>query len=454
MAYFKITKGLDIPLKGAPVQRVEICSDVDRCALLGVDYRGLKPILEVNVGDTVRRGDLLFRDRRFPEISFTAPMGGEVEAINRGEKRVLLSVVIKKSGSEQQKEFLSGGVGSVSGIETMPVDDLRKALFDSGLWTALRQRPYGTMANPSGKPTSIFVTAMDTNPLATNPEVVINLHPKQFEAGLAVLGRLTEGPVHVCQAPGVSIPHGKSPKVVHHVFEGPHPAGNVGTHIHFIDPVNASREVWHIGYQDAIALGFLFLEGKLFVDRYAALGGSQVKNPRLIKTRLGADLDRLCQGELFDAENRIVSGSPIYGTAAEGPLAFLGRFSNGISVLPEDRSRHFQGFLSPGFDKFSAKPTFLSSFFPDKSFALGTNKQGSVRDVVPIGSYEQVMPLDIVPTFLVKALLSGDLERMEQLGALELDGEDMALCTFVCPGKNEISQALETHLPKLQKEFT
>ena len=451
MAYFKITKGLDIPLQGAPVQRIENCAEVERCALLGGDYRGLKPILEVNVGDTVRRGDLIFRDRRFPEISFTAPAGGEVEAINRGEKRVLQSVVIKKSNNEQQREFSRK---NISDIEIMPIEDLRRTLLDSGMWTALRQRPYGTIANPKGKPTSIFVTAMDTNPLAMKPELVINLHPKQFEAGLAVLGRLTKGQVHVCQGPGVNIPHGKSPKVLHHVFEGPHPAGNVGTHIHFIDPVNASREVWHIGYQDTIALGYLFLEGFLFVDRYAALAGSQVKNPRLIKTRLGADLDRLCRGELYDFENRIVSGSPIYGTKADGPLAFLGRFSNAITVLPEDRSRHFQGFLSPGLDKFSAKSTFVSSFFPGRNFVLGTNKNGSRRDVVPIGSYEQVMPLDIVATFLVRALLSGDLERMEQLGALELDGEDLALCTFVCPGKNEISQALEEHLPKLQREFT
>lgn len=445
--YFKIKKGLDIPMTGAPRQEISPSSEVDRAALLGVDYRGLKPMLEVKVGDEVCVGDTLFRDRRFPDVCFTSPMGGVVEAINRGDRRALLSVVIKKSFDEKQKEF------SVGSVFSMPMDDLRRILFESGMWTALRERPYGMMADPQKKPTSIFVTAMDSNPLAMSADVVINQHAEEFQLGLSVLGRFTEGRVHVCQAPNVIIPHGDSPKFVHHVFDGPHPAGNVGTHIHFIDPVNASRCVWHIGYQDTIALGHLFKTGRLFVDRYASLAGYQVRAPRIIKTRLGADLDRVCKGELFGGENRIVSGSPIFGQVAQGPLAFLGRFSNAVCVLKEDRNRYFHGFLSPGISKFSVKSVFLSSVFAKRNFSLKTNKHGSRRDIVPIGSYEEVMPLDIIPTFLVRAILSGDLDKMEKLGALELDSEDLALCTFVCPGKNEISDIFADALIKLQREL-
>ncbi|MBX3440057.1 MAG: Na(+)-translocating NADH-quinone reductase subunit A, partial [Planctomycetaceae bacterium] len=320
-------------------------------------------------------------------------------------------------------------------------------------WTALRQRPYSKVPSPRSKPHAIFVQAIDTNPLAPSPKLVITERAPYFEHGLQVLRHLTEGAVYLCTAPGVDIPGKALGFVSHYEFEGPHPAGLPGTHIHFLDPVSDRRQVWYIGYQDVLAIGELFVTGRLSVERIVSLAGPQVVEPRLLRTRLGASIEDLTHGQLKPGENRVISGSVLSGRKAVGSAAYLGRYHVQISVIREGREREFLGWQMPGFDKFSVKPVYASGFAADaRRFAFTTNTNGSRRAMVPIGMYEAVMPLDILPTFLLRALLTGDTDQAQALGCLELDEDDIALCTFVDPGKAEYGPLLRQALSAIQKE--
>ena len=296
------------------------------------------------------------------------------------------------------------------------------------------------------------MTAIDTNPLAADPAVIIAENAQAFEAGLAVVSRLTDGKVFVCKQAGSQVPSSSIPQVEVHEFGGVHPAGLVGTHIHHLDAVSASKQVWHIGYQDVIAYGHLFLTGEISTDRVISLAGPRVKNPRLVKTQLGASLDDLVAGELEDGDNRVISGSVLSGSTSAGPQAFLGRYHVQVSVLLEGREKELFGWIRPGSDKFSVTRTFLSHLTPSRLFKMTTSTGGSKRAMVPMGNYERVMPLDILPTPLLRDLISRDLDGAITLGALELDEEDLALCTFVCPGKYEYGSILRDCLTTIEKE--
>jgi Na+-transporting NADH:ubiquinone oxidoreductase subunit A len=325
-------------------------------------------------------------------------------------------------------------------------------LQESGLLTAIRQRPFSTVAQPSALPHAVFVTAIDTNPLAPSVDVVLAGKEADFKAGVAALAKLAPGRTFVCKAPGSSVPDGVSGASVEE-FRGQHPAGLAGTHIHLLAPASAERRAWYVGYQDVVAIGRLFLTGKLDPERVVSVAGPQVNRPRLFATRLGAELAPLVQGNVADGENRVVSGSPLHGrTATSGPTAFLGRYHQQITVLREGRERQFLGWLGLGTDKFSTVRTFLSGYLPAKKFALSTNTNGSHRAMVPIGMFERVMPLDIMPTFLLRALVMDDLERATALGMLELDEEDLALCSFVSPGKEDWGVHLRRNLFAVWKE--
>jgi Na+-transporting NADH:ubiquinone oxidoreductase subunit A len=314
----------------------------------------------------------------------------------------------------------------------------------------LRTRPYSKIPVPGSQPHSLFVTAMDTNPLSADPALVIAAASTDFSAGLQVLTRLMDGPVHLCVAAGADIQAVEG--VTRHEFSGPHPAGLVGTHIHFIDPVSAGKTVWHIGYQDVIAIGRLFLTGRLDTARVVALSGPSVVNPLLLRTRLGASIADLTQGCLRAGDIRLISGSVLSGRRAEGPLGYLGRYHNQVSALEEGAQRTFMRYLSPGADAHSALPIYVSSLKPAKTFAMNCNTNGSERAMVPLGNYEKVMPLDILPTQLLRALIVGDTETAQKLGCLELDEEDLALCTYVCVGKYEYGPILRKNLSRIEKE--
>ena len=446
----EVKKGLDLPITGAPEQRIEDAQPVRHVAILGTDYVGMKPTMEVQEGDKVKLGQLLFTDKKIDGVRFTAPAGGEVVAINRGEKRRLLSVVIKVDENEEAMTFASHDRGALGQLDRQTVVD---QLVESGLWTALRTRPFSRTPAIDSVPADIFVTAVDTHPLSADPAFIINENAQAFEDGLKVLTRLTEGNVFLCTGANASIPGGDVSGVKTESFAGPHPAGLVGTHIHYLSPVALHKKVWHIGYQDVIAFGKLFVEGKLDISRIVAVGGPRAEKPRILRTRVGASTQELLAGEVIKPDDtRVISGSVFSGAAAEGKLTYLGRFHNQISLLEEGNKRTFMGWLSLGANRHSVMGIYLSKFKGLSNYAPTTSTNGSERAMVPVGNYERVMPLDIMPTQLLRSLIVGDIEVAMQLGCLELDEEDLALCTYVCPGKYEYGPILRDNLSMIEKE--
>ena len=293
---------------------------------------------------------------------------------------------------------------------------------------------------------------MDTNPLAADPDVIINEELTAFNDGLAVVEKLTDGKVFVCTKAGSNIKINASDRLVNESFSGPHPAGNAGTHIHFLDPASDKKQVWSIGYQDVIAIGKLFVTGELYVDRILSIAGPVVKKPRLIKSRVGASLDEIILGESSSGSVRVISGSVLGGRTSRGVVSYLGRYANQISLIEDQKEREFMGWLSPGINKFSVMNIYISKLFSGKLFNFTTTTNGSERAMVPIGAYEEIMPLDILPTQLLRSLIVEDTEQAQLLGCLELDEEDLALCTFVCPGKYEYGPILRQNLTRIEKE--
>lgn len=445
---FRIRKGLDLPISGVPEQHVTTGASIHHVAIVGDDYVGMRPAMLVQEGDRVIKGQALFEDKKNPGVMFTAPASGIVAAIHRGERRVLQSVVIQIEGDEK-REFARFDAADLA---TLSHDAVQTQLLESGLWTALRTRPYSKTPVPGTVPAAIFVTAIDTNPLSADPQPLILAERKAFDAGLTVLTRLTPGKVHVCQASGGKLGGHPQGQVAFNEFAGPHPAGLVGTHIHFLEPVSLTKQVWHLNYQDVIAIGKLFTRGELCAERIIAIGGPQATQPRLVRTLLGADLTALLAGETKEGENRIISGSVLSGRHATGPMAWLGRFHLQVSVVLEGREKELFGWVLPGAEKYSVTRTTLGHFLRRKLFNFSTSTNGGERAMVPIGNYERVMPLDILPTVLLRDLLAGDTDGAQALGCLELDEEDLALCTYVCPGKYEYGPVLREVLTRIEQE--
>ena len=446
---FKIRKGLDLPISGAPAQDIDSGPAVSRVALLGDDYIGMKPKMAIQLGDAVKLGQVLFEDKKTPGVQYTSPGCGKVVAVNRGAKRKFESMVIELDG-EEEETFPSFSAEELDQLEREKVQEV---LIQSGQWTALRTRPYSKVPAPDSTPNSIFVTAMDTNPLAADPAPIIKEQAEDFAHGLRILSRLTDGPVYVCKRPGADIPGDGIASVSMQEFAGPHPAGLAGTHIHFVDPVSDQKTVWSINYQDVTAIGRLFTSGRLYLERVISLAGPMVKNPRLIRTRVGAAIDDLMAGELSQDNVRVISGSVLSGRQAAGGYAFLGRPHLQVSAIAEGREREFLGWALAGFNRFSIKPLYASAIFGrGRKVDFSSSAEGSPRAMVPAESYEKVMPLDIDPPYFLRALTVGDSERAQDLGCLELDEEDLALCAFVCPGKYDYGPMLRDILTHIEKE--
>jgi len=443
----RIKRGLDLPITGAPEQRIEAGRPVRSVAVIGFDHHGMKPTMAVQVGDRVKLGQVLFSDKKTPGVVYTAPGAGTVSAIHRGEQRVLQSVVIDLDGDDAI-EFRRCTDAEIDRLDDPTV---RSNLIDSGLWTALRARPFGKVPAIDAKPHSIFVTAIDTHPLAADPTVVIAEHKDDFARGVRVLARIA--PVVVCHADGTQMPCSGLANVRTETFAGPHPAGLVGTHIHFLDPVHAEKSVWSLNYQDTIAVGKLFATGRLWTERVVSIAGPMAAKPRLVRTRLGASLDELTAGELKTGKKlRVISGSVFGGRTSRGACAFLGRYHLQVSCLEEGTEREMLHYLRAGANKHSVMNLFISKLSSGKLFDFTTSTNGSPRAMVPIGNYEEVMPLDILPTQLLRALIVGDTEMAQKLGCLELDEEDLALCTYVCAGKYEYGPILRDNLTRIEKE--
>jgi len=444
---FRIRKGLDVPIGGVPEQSVTDSAPVRSVALIGEDFRGLNPDLLVAEGNAVTLGQPLFEDRNNPGVRFTAPGCGRIAAIHRGARRTLQSVIIQLEGD--QEETFNSWQGTE--LASLGEEAVRENLLVSGLWTGFRTRPFGCVPRADAEPASIFVTAIDTNPLAANPDVIIRANAQAFADGLSVLCRLTPRHVHVCiaQGGGVAVPDDDQIRVA--AFAGPHPAGLVGTHIHFLEPVGIDKTAWHVNYQDVIAIGRLFTTGRIDTTRVVALAGPLVIRPRLVRTRLGASTEDLTRGELRDGPLRVIAGSILSGRGALGRAGYLGRYHLQVSVIAEAARREFLGWLAPGTEKFSANRIFVSSLLSGRRFDVTTSTQGSPRAMVPIGSFEKVLPLDLLPTLLLKALLVRDTETAQTLGCLELDEEDLALCSFVCCSKYDYGEALRECLTMIEE---
>ena len=462
-----IKKGLNLPIKGQPQQVVVDGNPVNRVAVIADDFPFMKAKLLVSEGDEVCRGQRLFEDRKNTGVYFTAPGAGKVVAINRGERRALVSVVIElndneRTGKTQESDFQTFESYKTGGADAQNAESVRALLLESGLWTALRARPLSQIPAVDSDCAALFVTAIDTNPLAVDVNVALEGKLEDFQEGLKVLSKLTEGTMFVCQgdASDFSAQVDGIANAQLETFSGDHPAGLVGTHIHTLFPVNRNRIAWHIGYQDVVAVGRLFKTGQVDVERVISFSGPAALKPAVIRTRLGAEVAPLIEGRTTLAETRLVDGSVFYGRTMSKQAdteGFLGRYRVQVTAILEGREREFLGWLKPGGEKYSVTRAFFSpmmsgQFGGGKFFNFNTSTNGSHRAMVPIGLFEKVMPLDIMPTFLLRALLKDDLERAEALGCLELDEEDLALCTFVSPGKEDYGPALRRVLTTIWKE--
>jgi Na+-transporting NADH:ubiquinone oxidoreductase subunit A len=446
--HISIKKGLNVPIAGEPEQVIYEANPVSSVAILGNEYVGMKPTMLIEEGQKVKLGQAIFTDKKNPGVQYTSPAAGTVKAINRGAKRVLQSVIIELDGDDE----VTFPQYSANELETLNKEQVKQSLIDSGLWVALRTRPYSKSPAVDTTPNSIFVTAMDSSPLAADASVIINEYAEDFKHGLIALSHLTEGSVNVCHEHGKTLPTPAHSQIETHTFSGPHPSGLAGTHIHFIDPVSANKSVWSINYQDVIAVGKLMTTGKLWVERIVSLAGPIVNKPRLLRTRLGANTEELVNGEVQNIQSRVISGTVLNGHTANNWAAYLGRFHTQISVIAEGIEREFMGWIMPGRKKFSAYNVFLSRILGKESFELTTSQNGSPRAMVPAGGFEKVMPLDILPTQLLRALIVKDTDSAQALGCLELDEEDLALCSFVCSGKFDYGPALRTNLTQIEKE--
>ena len=458
MAVHEIDKGLDLPIEGAPIHIVRDDALPTRVAVMADDFPGMKPAMRVEEGQAVTRGQPLFEDRKCPGVLHTSPGAGRVLAIHRGARRALQSVVIdlsesERAGSPVDADFATFQAHLGPSPDSYDRQQIVDLLVESGQWAGFRTRPFSKVPSPGSTPHSIFVTAIDTNPLAPLPDAVVAPRREDFLRGLEVVSKLTDGATWLCTPAHTDIAEGIPAGVSVERFNGPHPAGNAGLHIHLLDPVGRHKTVWSIGYQDVISIGRLFATGRLCIERIISIAGPAVADPRLVRTRLGASIDELAGEEGGEEEVRRISGSVLSGKAASGDaFGYLGRYDLQITVLREGRERIFMGWLTPGLNAFSTLPIYLSRLLPKKRFSFTTTTNGSARAMVPIGMYERVMPMDILPTFLLRSLLVGDIEEAEKLGALELAEEDLALCSFVCPGKTDYGPILRRNLEMIEKE--
>ena len=449
MLKIKIKKGLDIQLVGAPVQIIDDAPQVKHVALLTSEFNGLKAKLLVKPGDTVGLGQALFYNKQDPLVQFTAPGNGKIVEINVGARRALQSVVIKldneqdnnalEKNSTAEKHFTAFKAEALAQLDEGVA---REILLSSGLWTSLRTRPNSQVPHSQAKADAIFVTAIDTQPLAGDPQVILKRHQEAFNQGLCILTRLTSGAVFLCTGQHWSADEGDVNRLQRVEFSGPHPAGLVGTHIHHLFPVDANRSVWHIGYQDVIAIGKLFTSGRIWSERVVALAGPPVAQPRLLRTRSGASIQEILANEVDDEvddklDYRIISGSVLTGHTAQGPHAFLGHYHQQITLIhnSENRSRLF-GWLR--------KPLIKELF--------STSLHGRPTAMIPVGDFERVMPLDILPSPLLRALLVKDTDLAQNLGCLELDEEDLALCSYVCPAKYDYGAVLRLNLEQIERD--
>lgn len=446
----KIKKGLDIKLAGKAEKVLEKADRSETYAIKPTDFPGLTPKLKVKVDAEVKAGDALFFDKYYPEINFVAPVSGKVIAVNRGERRKILEVVIQADSETQYQEFKKADPNSLSR------EEVKEEMLKSGLWAYVRQRPYDVIAKPQDTPKAIFVSAFDTAPLAADIDFLLKEDASAFQAGLDALAKLTDGKVHLNINPNInqSKTFSDAKNVVVNQFTGVHPAGNVGIQIHELSPMNKGEVAWVIRPQEVVFIGRLFQKGVYDVSRKIALCGSEVKTPCYFETIQGASVRNILKGKLKDDEKiRVISGNVLTG-AQISEDGFLNFYDSQITVIPEGDKFEFLGWALPGLQKFSMSKTFFSWLTPNKEYRLDANLHGEHRAFVMTGEYDKVLPMDVLPLQLIKSIMIEDIDQMEQLGIYEVAPEDLALCEFVCTSKINVQDLVRKGIDLMVKEMS
>ena len=444
----KIKKGLDIKLKGAAEKVISNLEPASSYAVKPIDFPSVVPKLVARPGDKVKAGSILFFDKHRPQVQFASPVSGEVKAVNRGERRKILEVVVEPDGKNEYEEFNAADPASLER------DQVIHLIQDAGLWPAIRQRPYAVIARAEAEPKAIFISGFDTAPLAPDLDFMVRGNASAFQKGVDALNRLTRGEVHLSiQADYLADEVFSGARgVTLHAFKGPHPSGNPGIQIHQIDAVNKDEVVWYIQPQEVIMIGRLFEQGIYDVSKMMAVAGSEVKNPRYFKVLSGTSIEPYVMGNVKNGDARYISGNPLTGTRIS-KIGYLGFYDNQVTVLPEGNYYEMFGWILPGLKKFSVSRSFLSWLMPGREYRLDTNLKGGVRPFIQTGEYERVLPMNIYPMQLLKAILVDDIEKMEQLGIYEVAEEDFALCEFVCPSKIEIQSIIRQGIDLMIKEL-
>ncbi len=442
----KIKKGLDIPLMGkADTVNVEAELPV-LFAIKPTDFHGLTPKMELKPGAKVKAGTTLFHAKSNPDIKFVAPVSGELKAVVRGERRRILEVVVESDGKFEKVDFGKTDPSKVSREEAV------RKMLEAGVWPFIRQRPYDIIADPSDTPKAFFISGFDSAPLAPDYDFILSGQEKDFQAGIEVLRKISNDNVHIGinSKSGSKIFKGLS-GVKLHEFDGPHPAGNVGVQLHHVLPVCKGDVVWVTQPQDVVVIGKLFTEGVFDASRTVVVAGSEVKNKGYYKTMIGASIEPLVKGNVTGEKVRYISGNVLTGTtiSADG---YLGFYHSQVSVIPEGDYYEFMGWAMPGFGKYSTTRLFFSWLCKNKEYRLDTNLHGGRRPFVVTGQYEKVLPMDILPEFLFKAIITEDIDKMEQLGIYEVVEEDVALCEFVDTSKIELQKIVRDGIDLMIKE--
>jgi len=448
-ANIKIKRGLNIKLTGEAAKSVINLSPPEIFAIKPPDFTGLTPKLLVKEGDEVQAGSPLFYDKNNEAVKFSSPVSGEVAEIVRGHKRRIMEIKILGDKENRYVPFNKANPNDLSR------EEITEALLNSGTWPFIRQRPFGTVANPAEKPKSIFISAFDSNPLAPDINFIMQDNDPDFQTGLDALKKLTDGKIHlnVADDAATSTVFTNAKGVIINKISGPHPAGNVGVQIHHIDPVNKGEAVWYINPQDVLIIGRLFSAGKYEASRVIALTGSQVNAPAYYNSIVGSSVKYIIDSNgLKDGENRIISGNILSGNQISA-YGYLGFYDTQITVVPEGHEFEFMGWLMPGFNKYSMSRAFFSWLKPGKEYKLDTNLHGEERPFVMTGQYEKVFPMDIYPVQLLKSILIEDIDMMEKLGIYEVVEEDFALCEFVCTSKIKSQEIIRRGLDLVRKEF-
>jgi len=433
-------KGLDLPISGAPSSEIDSSTAINSIAILGPDFVGLKPTMLVKEGETVAAGQKVFEDKKNPGVYITSPSSGVVASVNRGEKRRFLSLVIDVDDSITSKLFDLNTYGS-------PVE----FLIDSGTFSYFRTRPYNRIPDVNAMPDAIFVNACDTSPLAADPHHLIQEDLDLFNAGLSFVDSINASAKTFCSYQNNAFD--QSVENIHYnQFNGPHPAGLTGTHIHFLYPVGQNRSVWSISWQEIISLGYLLKNKQLRTHKLIALGGPCVHDPKILKVRYGSNLSELTAGAIKES-SRVISGSILNGRTAENVMNYLGAYDNQVSVISDETNDILFNWAMPGTKLHSRMPAFLSSWLKPKEFIFNASMNGGDRAIVPVPSYQDVMPLNILTTQLLKSLVTFDIELGEKLGVLELAPEDLGLVSYVCPSKYDYQSILDSNLEKMFEEY-